>query len=143
MRFQKLGERYQLRLESGERVADNLIAWLKETGVTYAAMTGLGAVGGARVSYWNSATRAYEAHDLDEQMEVVSLVGNASIKDGEPFTHIHVTLGKRDLSIVGGHFNDCVVHPNLEIWLSPEAETVERVLDESCGLYVMNLPGRA
>jgi predicted DNA-binding protein with PD1-like motif len=76
-------------------------------------------------------------------MEVVSLVGNVSIKDGQPFTHIHVTLGKRDLSIVGGHFNDAVVHPNLEVWLRAESETVERTLDESCGLYLMDLSERA
>ena len=74
-------------------------------------------------------------------MEVVSLIGNVTIKEGAPFTHIHVTLGRRDLSIVGGHFNDAIVHPTLEIWLSSEAEPVHRALDEACGLFVMQLPG--
>jgi uncharacterized protein len=143
MRFQRFGERYQVRMESGEHVAAPLLEWLKTQGIGYATMTGLGAVRSATVSYWNSATRHYESHDLDDQMEVVSLVGNASIKDGEPFTHIHVTLGRRDLSIVGGHFNDAIVHPNLEIWLQPEDATVARTLDEACGLYLMDLPERA
>ncbi len=83
----------------------------------------------------------YEQHELDEQLEVVSLVGNVTIKESAPFTHIHVTLGRRDLSIVGGHLNDLVVHPNLEIWLLRESVEVRRTLDESCGLYLMDLPG--
>lgn len=143
MHFQRFGERVQIRLESGEHVAASLLAWLKAERIGYATMTGLGAVSSATVSYWNAETREYEQHQLEDQMEVVSLVGNVSIKEGEPFTHIHVTLGRRDLSIVGGHCNDAVVHPNLELWLRPEAEAVERTLDATCGLYFMQLSERA
>jgi uncharacterized protein len=139
VRFQRFGDRFQLRFESGEQVAPTLLAWLKAQTIGYATMTGLGAVKSARVSYWNAESREYEPHDLDEQMEIVSLIGNATIKEGEPFTHIHVTLGRHDLSIAGGHFNDAVVHPNLEIWLRPEEATVERTLEESSELYLMNL----
>ncbi len=143
MQFQRFGDRVQLRFESGENVAATLLEWLASENVGYATMTGLGAVSNATVSYWNSETREYEQHQLDEQMEVVSLVGNVSIKDAEPFTHIHVTLGRRDLSIVGGHLNDAVVHPNLELWLRPEATAIERTLDENSGLYLMDLTERA
>ena len=142
MRFQKFGDRYQLRFESGEHIAEELPAWLKAQGIGYATMTGLGAMSGATVSYWNSGTREYEPHNLDEQMEVVSLIGNVSIREGAPFTHIHVTLGRSDLSIIGGHFNDATVHPNLELWLTRESEAVQRTLDESSGLFLMDLPER-
>lgn len=143
MQFQRFGERVQVRFESGEQVAASLLAWLKAEGIGFATMTGLGAVSSATVSYWNGETEEYEQHDLDDQMEVVSLIGNVSIKEGEPFTHIHVTLGRRDLSIIGGHLNDATVLPNLELWVRPEAQAVERTLDESCGLYLMHLSERA
>ena len=143
MQFQRFGDRVQVRFESGERVAASLLAWLKAEGIGFATMTGLGAVSGATISYWNAQTREYEQHQLDEQMEVVSLIGNVSMKEGEPFAHIHVALGRRDLSIIGGHFNDAVVHPNLELWVRPEADAVERILDETSGLYVMQLTERA
>ena len=139
MHFQQFGDRFQLRFESGEALSEPLLGWLGERHIGFAAMTGLGAVKSATVSYWNARTQTYEQHVLDEQLEVVSLIGNATIKEYAPFTHIHVALGRRDLSIVGGHLNDLVVHPNLEIWLRPEAATVQRTLDESCGLYVMDL----
>ena len=141
MRFQRLRDgRCQLRFESGEAVAQALMTWLTNERIGYATMTGLGAVSSATVSYWNSNTREYEQHVLDEQMEVVSLTGNVTIKGGAPFTHIHVTLGRSDLSITGGHLNDLVVHPNLEVWVSPELDPVKRTLDERSGLYLMDLP---
>ena len=142
MQFKRFADRVQVRFESGEQVAATLLAWLQSEKIGYATMTGLGAVRSATVSYWNADTREYEAHELGEQLEVVSLIGNVTLKNGQPFTHIHVTLGRRDLSIVGGHFNDAVVHPNLEVWLRPEVEPVDRELDEACGLYVMRLPER-
>ena len=140
MRYQRFGDRYQLRFESGEHIAERLLVWLKAQDIGYASMTGLGAVSGAKISYWNAETREYEAHELREQMEVVSLIGNVTIREGAPFTHIHVTLGRSDLSIVGGHFNDATVHPNLEIWLVREAESVERNLDDASGIFLMQLP---
>jgi predicted DNA-binding protein with PD1-like motif len=143
MRFQRFGERYQLRFESGESVVASLIPWLQTARIGYAAISGLGAVRSATVSYWNAQTEQYEPHDLNEQMEVVSLIGNVTLKEGAPFLHVHVTLGRSDLSIVGGHLNEAVVRPNLEVWLRPEDETVHRVIDPSCGLYLMDLPERS
>ena len=143
MRFQRFAERYQLRVESGEQVAATLLSWLKQQAIGYAAINGLGAVRSATLSYWNSQTTEYEPHALEEQMEVVSLVGNVTVKEGAPFLHIHVSLGRSDLSLVGGHLNEMVVHPNLELWLRPEAQPVHRAIDESCGLYLMDLPERS
>lgn len=142
MQYQRVGDRYIVRFESGERVLEPLLAWLEAHKIGYAAMSGLGALRHATVSYWNSGSQLYEAHEIDEQVEVVSLVGNATLKEGAPLVHAHVALGRADLSLIGGHFNEGVVHPNLEIWLRPEAEAVHRTLDASCGLFLMHLPER-
>jgi uncharacterized protein len=140
MQFLRQGDRVQLRFLSGEQFVAPLLEWLSREGIGYAALSGLGAVSGATVSYWNAQTKQYEQHQLTQQMEVVSLLGNVTIRDGKPFIHAHVGLGRSDLSVVGGHVNELFVHPTLEVWLRPEAEVVQRALDESCGLYVMQLP---
>ena len=143
MHYQRTGDRYIVRFESGEPVVEPLLEWLAANKIGYASLTGLGAVREAKVSYWNAETRQYETHALDEQMEIVSFVGNATLKEGAPFLHIHVTLGRRDLSIIGGHFNDGVVHPNLELIVAQGKEAVARGLDEACGLWVMQLHERS
>ena len=143
MRFQQFDDRFQLRIESGEELGSTLKGFLTSREINFAQMTGLGAVKSATVAYWNSTTQQYETHERAEQMEVISLIGNVSIREGEPFAHIHLGLGRSDLSMIGGHFNAAVAHPMLEIWLTPIDATVNRVLDESCGLYLMELSDSA
>jgi uncharacterized protein len=141
MRFQRFdGGRYQLRLESGDRVAESLLALLRAERIGYAAISGLGALRWASVSYWHADRREYEAHEMEEQVELVSLVGNAALRDGQPALHLHASLGRSDLSLIGGHFNEGVVHPNCEIWLSVEATPVERAVEPASGLLLMQLP---
>lgn len=128
---------------SGEMFPGALLEFLASEHIGYAALTGLGAVSGVTISYWNALEQKYEQHHRDEQMEVVSLIGNVTLRDEVPFIHAHVALGRRDLSVIGGHVNELMVHPTLEVWLRPDATAVRRELDETCGLYVMNLPEQA
>jgi uncharacterized protein len=143
VQYVRQGERIQFRFVSGETFPGPLLEFLARENVGYATLTGLGAVGSATVSYWNADARQYEQHVLDEQMEVVSLIGNVTLRDDAPFIHAHASLGRRDLSLVGGHVNELVVGGTLEVWLRPDATPVRRELDQSCGLYVMQLPEEA
>jgi predicted DNA-binding protein with PD1-like motif len=142
MEFQRFDTRYQLRLESGEGLNATLVPWLKNRRISYAAVTGLGAIGSASLRFYRPEIKGYEDHRFDEQFEVVSLVGNVTLREGEPFIHAHATLARRDLSMIGGHVDELIAQPLLEVWLAPEDATVYRTLDESCGLYVMQLPER-
>ena len=143
MQYIRHGERIQFRFLSGEEFPDALLDFLTRERIGYATLTGLGAVRGATISYWDAFSQKYETHHWDEQMEVVSLIGNVTLRDNAPFIHAHAGFGRRNFSMVGGHVNELAVHPTLEVWLRPEATPVRRELDESCGLYVMQLPEEA
>jgi hypothetical protein len=143
MRFQRFGDRILVRLASGDRVTESLTALLRAERIGFAWVNGLGALRWVRLSYWNAGTLEYEAHEHEEQVEVVSLVGNAALRDGEPALHLHISLGRADLSTYGGHFNEGIVHPNLEVWLRPEAGEVRRALEPEFGAApMMQLPDR-
>ena len=142
MIFQRLEGRFQVRLESGDRLMESLTQLLATEGIGYASLTGLGAVRYARVAYLNVETRQYEPHEADEQLELVNLVGNASLREGKPFLHLHAILGRRDLSLFGGHLQEAVAHPTVEVWLQPESGEVERVFDETVGMALLRLPER-
>jgi predicted DNA-binding protein with PD1-like motif len=50
--------------------------------------------------------------DLDEQTEIVSLVGTLSPEG----SHLHIALSRRDGQCVGGHVLDaCIVHTTAEL----------------------------
>lgn len=95
-----------------------------------------------RLGYWNAEARAYEYRELDEQLEVVSFQGNCSLRDGEPFLHLHGVFGRRDFSVLGGHIQEARVHPTLEVWLRTEDIAVRRARDPASGLDLLQLPQR-
>jgi predicted DNA-binding protein with PD1-like motif len=143
MRFQRFGDRFLVRLESGDRVLESLNALLRAERIGFAWINGLGALRWVRLSYWNAQTLEYEPHEYEEQVEVVSLIGNAALRDGDPALHLHISLGRADLSMFGGHFNEGIVHPNLEVWLRPEQGEVVRALEPEFGAApLMQLPER-
>jgi predicted DNA-binding protein with PD1-like motif len=142
VRFQQFGDRYIVRLESGEPLIESLTAFLREQGVDFANLSAAGAVQWVRLAYWNAETKAYEQHEFPEQLEVVSFQGNSSLKDGAPFLHLHGVFGRRDFSVIGGHIKEARVHPTLEVWLRAESIPVCRVRDQASGLDLLDLPER-
>jgi predicted DNA-binding protein with PD1-like motif len=143
MQFQRFDHRYQLRFLAGEKAVATLLDFCRREGIGYAALSGLGAVSGVDLAYFNDETLEYETHQIAEQLEVIGLTGNITMKDGAPFAHVHATFGDRQLGVKGGHVMEMTVKPNLEIWLTRGTEEVVRLPDEDSGLYLMSLPDRA
>jgi predicted DNA-binding protein with PD1-like motif len=139
MRYQRFGDRLQARLESGDRVIESLTRLAQKERLGFAALSGLGAVRSITLAYFNVETKEYEKHELEEQMEVTALVGNISQKDGQPFAHVHATLGRRDLSTIGGHVFEAIAHSTLEVWLDTQPDAVRRLPDEESGLTLLEL----
>ena len=128
---------------SGERAVATLLGFCRREGIGYAALSGLGAVSSVSLAYFNDETLEYETHQIAEQLEVIGLTGNITIKDGAPFAHVHATFGDRNLAVRGGHIMEMTVKPNLEIWLTRGTEEVVRLPDEDSGLYLMSLPEKS
>jgi uncharacterized protein len=143
VRYQRFGERYIVRLETGESVIDSLTSFLRAQGIEFANLSAAGAVNQVRLAYWNATTRAYEERQFDEQLEVVSFQGNAALKDGAPFLHLHGVFGRHDFSVIAGHIKEARVHPTLEVWLRSEDVAVRRAHDSTSGLDLLDLPERA
>ncbi len=140
MRFQQFDDRYIVRLESGEPVIETLTQFLRAQQVEFANVSGAGAVQWVRLGYWNARTQAYEYREVAEQLEVVSFQGNSSLKEGEPFLHIHGVFGRQDFTALAGHIKEARVHPTLEVWLRTEAIPIRRTHDAATGLDLLDLP---
>jgi predicted DNA-binding protein with PD1-like motif len=139
MEVLRIEGRQVLRLDPGEELQACLRRHLRDDSVGFAFISAAGGVSRAKLGYWNADTAAYEHRDLDEQVEVLVLQGNASLKEGQPHLHLHGVFGRRDFSTVGGHVVEAVANPTLEVWLRVEDVDVRRVKDEGSGLAVLAL----
>jgi uncharacterized protein len=128
---------YQGSLLKGEDIIKGLTAVLKEKNITCGSIQGIGAVTQARIGYFNQEQKKYEELLLQEGLEILSLTGNISQKDGEIFPHLHVVLSGKDSKAIGGHLlNDTLIYA-FEYQIVPfEGKPFVRKFDDDTGLFI-------
>ena len=107
--------RYVLSVDNHQEIVAALAAFCKEKGILAGEIRGLGAVGRAVFRFLDPATKQYVDQAFEEQLEITSLIGNISVKDGNPYLHIHLTCGRRDYTCVGGHLLNATVNGACEL----------------------------
>jgi predicted DNA-binding protein with PD1-like motif len=124
-------------LSTGEEVTEALNAFATEHELSAAQVTALGAFSSVELGYFDWQRKEYARIPIDEQVEVLSLVGDIALKDGAPFLHPHVTVGKRDGSAWGGHLLRGVVRPTLEVIVTESPSVLARRYDPQTGLALI------
>ena len=108
--------------------------------LTAARFTALGAFSQVAVGFFDLQRKDYEKIEIDEQVEVISLVGDVALgPDGAPRLHAHVVVAKRDGSAWGGHLLHASVQPTLEVMLVESPAHLQRCIDPATGLALIAL----
>jgi predicted DNA-binding protein with PD1-like motif len=128
---------YALVLERGDDVVSTIEGFAREQGLTAARLTAIGAFSAATLGYFDRARKDCERIRVDEQVEVLSLIGDIALADDEPKLHAHVVLGRRDGSTCGGHLLDAKVWPTLEVMLVESPRHLQRRIDAASGLALI------
>jgi hypothetical protein len=97
------GTVYMGRLSHNADLLDALSELCREQDVQLGRIEAIGAVQRARLGYYDQHTRQYQFFTLEQGLEITSLMGNISLKDGEPMVHAHVTLADPNGRTFGGH----------------------------------------
>lgn len=74
-----------------------------ENSITCGTVSCIGAVYKMTIGFYDQNLKKYENIVLNEPLEILSLIGNISLKEDKPFIHAHVTLGDKNGSAFGGH----------------------------------------
>jgi predicted DNA-binding protein with PD1-like motif len=122
------------RLKTGESVVDEILKIANKEGIKTARVEAIGGIDEAIVAYYNHKTKKYEEHSYKEFLEVTSALGNITLKDGKPYVHLHTTLGRSDMSVIGGHLLSAKVRPFLEVVITRTSNRAERKFDRTIGL---------
>jgi hypothetical protein len=139
MRYQRAGDSYLVRFETGEELVGALTAFAADQRIDTATFVGIGSVSDAVLGYFDREAGDYARHEVSGDMEIVSLTGNITLKDGRPFPHAHVALGGRDFRAVAGHLFEGKVAATCEVVVRPLPGAVQRQKDAKTGLYLLDL----
>lgn len=119
----------------GEDLLEQITGVCRAAGITLGRVEALGAVQKARVGYYNQTSRQYDFLEFDRDLELTALVGNVSLKDGQPMVHAHVTLSDDEGNAYGGHLVQGTVIFACEFVIQQlHGEALVRGFDEDTGL---------
>jgi len=83
----------------------------------------------------------YQPIEMAEPLEIVSCMGNISIKQNEPLVHAHIAVSNRKGEVFGGHvLPGCVIAATGELVLIEALDVeLQRKLDEKTQLYLWSV----
>lgn len=132
------------RIAHGEDIHHALLTYCRQHNITQAWINMLGAVHHATLAYYNQQTCQYELHPFTGGLEITHATGNISLKDGQPFAHIHMTLSDASGKALGGHLmpdTSSVFACEFMLWpLESEAPLMRCGIDEPTGLTLWQHP---
>ncbi len=142
--------RHKILNETGERThalifdTENepmslLQRFCEEHEVMAARFTAIGAFRSAVLGYFNWERKEYDRIPIDEQVEVLSLIGDVALSDGKPKIHAHVVLGRHDGSTRGGHLLEAQVRPTLEVLLIESPAWLKRTMNAEARIPLIDI----
>jgi uncharacterized protein len=126
-------------MDKGDDAVTELGRFAAEHKINGASLTAVGACREATLAYFDPDELAYQDIAVNQQAEVLSLLGDIAEQDGNPALHAHAVLGLRDGSTVGGHLRRAIVWPTLEIVITETPVHLRKHIDHSTGLAVIGL----
>jgi hypothetical protein len=126
-----------LVFDQGEEVAAGLLHFAASENITAARFTAIGALSDAVLGFFDLDKRDYRRIEINEQTEVLSLIGNVALHGAKKKIHAHIVLGKSDGTAHGGHLLEGHVRPTLEVIVVESPGWLQREIDEKTGLPLL------
>lgn len=127
-------------LKEGDEAKQALLEIAKKEKIEDASFVALGAFGKATVAYFDWEKKKYHDIPIDEQVEVITLVGDIVPDErGKASLHAHTVLGRSDGSTCGGHLQEGHVRPTLEITITETPAHLTRRKHSELGLALIEM----
>jgi predicted DNA-binding protein with PD1-like motif len=131
---------FVLVFETDDELARGLTQFAIEQKLASAGFKAIGALSSVKLGWLNWETKQYEpAVSLREQVELLSLIGDVALKDGQPQVHAHAVIGKRDGTAHGGHLLEAHVRPTCEVVLTESPAHLRKEFDPAAGIALIKL----
>jgi predicted DNA-binding protein with PD1-like motif len=124
-------------LEAGEEPVTLLTERAKAYALASCQVTAVGGFSRATLGYFDRDRRDYLKIPVEEQVEVLSLLGDIVHEDGKRAVHLHCVGGLRDGTTRGGHLLEAQVWPTLEVIVTEWPTFLQKRFDPDVGLALI------
>ena len=130
---------YVVVFDPGEEAVAALAQFVRAERLEAAQVTAIGAFERATVGWFDRAAEQYRRIPVDEQCEVLSLIGDVAEGQDGPSVHVHVVLGLSDGTTRGGHLLEGRVFPTLEVIIREAPAELRKVMNPDIGIALIDL----
>ncbi len=102
MNFKK-GRTFMLRVPEDADLLGFINQFAEKNEIKTGILQAIGSLKNAKIGYYSIELGRYEEIEIKGVHELLMAAGNISLKDGEPFVHVHVILGDERGNVRGGH----------------------------------------
>jgi len=125
--------------DPGDEAVSALNEFARSERLAGAQITAVGALEHATVGWFDPAAKDYRRIRIDEQCELLSLIGDIAQGEDGPIVHMHVVLGLSDGTTRGGHLLEARVFPTLEAVVTETPARLRKVLRPDIGIALIDL----
>ena len=130
---------YVVVCDPGDEAFAQLTAFARREQLESAQITAVGAFRNATVGWMDPATMKYRPIQVDQQCEVLSLIGDVAQGVDGPIVHAHVVLGLSDGTTRGGHLLAGDVFPTLEVIVRETPAELRKVMNPDVGIPLIDI----
>jgi len=130
---------YVVVCDPGDEAIGALNQFVRSEDLEAAQITAVGGFERATVGWFDPATRQYRRIPVDEQCELLSLIGDVAVGQDGPVLHVHATLGLSDGTTRGGHLLEGRVYPTLEAVVTETPAQLRKVMRPDVGIPLIDL----
>ncbi len=128
------------KVEPDEDLMDSIIKMVKKHNIKSGFINCIGALKKFTLGYFEIDTKNYKMETYIENVELITCMGNLTYKDDEPIIHLHVSLGRRDYSVIGGHLSKpSIVSVTGEVAIFETDKKLDRANDPQFDLSLLNI----
>ena len=139
MEYKRIGDKIVFRLEMGDRLMESAQKIAANENVKLASISGIGACSKIEMGYIDLSIKEYIFKTFEGNMEILQATGNITLKDGEPFPHIHISVANEECKSFGGHLNEATISATFEGIMQIIDHEIHREFNEDLGLALMNV----
>ncbi len=129
---------YAVIFGAGDEILGGLMQFAEENHISAARITGIGSIHNGTLAWLNPDTKKFRMIHIDQQAEVLSLLGDIAMYQGKPVVHVHMVVGFGDGTAHGGHLLEAHVWPTLEVIVTSYPRPLYKKFDPEKGIAVID-----
>ncbi len=130
---------YVVVCDPGDEAVSLLSQFARSQDLEAAQITAVGGFKRATVGWFDPEARDYRRIEVDEQCELLSLIGDVAEGEDGSVVHVHVVLGLSDGTTRGGHLLEAQVFPTLEAIVTETPARLRKVMRPDIGIALIDL----